>query len=238
MIGLGTIVNALAIIAGGSIGMLIKGGLKNKYQETLMSALGLATIFIGASGAMSGMLKVIDKELETTGTMLLIFSLVIGALIGEFIDIEQKLEILGEWLKRRIKTKSDDSFVEGFVTASLVVCVGAMAIVGSLQDGLTGDYSTLFAKAILDFTIVMVFASTLGIGAVFSALPVFVYQGAITLFASFLKPIMTTVLISYLSFIGSVLIFAVGINICFGKKIKVGNLLPAMIVPFIYVLIF
>ncbi len=238
MIGLGTIVNAVAIVVGGSIGMLIKGGLKNKYQETLMSALGLATIFIGASGAMVGMLKVINNGLETTGTMLLIFSLVIGALIGEFIDIEQRLEVLGEWLKSKVKTKGDDSFVEGFVTASLVVCVGAMAIVGALQDGLTGDYSTLFAKAVLDFTIVMVFASTLGIGVVFSALPVFMYQGAIILFASFLKPIMTSVLISYLSFIGSVLIFAVGINICFGKKIKVGNLLPAMIIPFIYVLIF
>lgn len=234
MIGLGTIVNTLAIIVGGFIGLIIKDGLKPKFQETLMSALGLATMFIGAGGAMSGMLKINESQLETQGTMLLIFSLVIGALIGEFIDIEEKLEKLGEWLKSKIKTKSDDPFVEGFVTASLVVCVGAMAIVGALQDGLLADPSTLFAKAILDFMIVMVFASTLGIGTLFSALPVGIYQGMITIFASFLKPLLTDTVIMNLSFVGSVLIFAVGINICFGKKIKVGNLLPAMIIALFF----
>lgn len=234
MIGLGTIANSLAIIIGGGIGLIIKDGLKSRFQETLMSALGLATMFIGASGAMSGMLTVSDNALGTQGTMLLIFSLVLGALVGELLNIEEKLERLGEWLKTKVKTKKDDPFVEGFVTASLVVCVGAMAIVGSLQDGLLGDPSTLFAKALLDFMIVMVFASTLGIGTLFSALPVGIYQGSITLFASFLKPILTDVVIANLSFVGSVLIFAVGINICFGKKIKVGNLLPAMIVPFFF----
>lgn len=238
MRGLGSIVNALAIVAGGLLGVVFKNGLKKRYQDILMSALGLATMFIGAGGAMSEMLKINNGSLETQGTMLLIFSLVFGAIIGEFIDIEDKLELLGNWLKSKVKSNNDDHFVEGFVTASLVVCVGAMAIVGSLQDGLTGDYSTLFAKAILDFTIVMVFASTLGIGAAFSAIPVFIYQESITLFASFLKPIMTTTLIGYLSFVGSVLIFAVGINLCFGKKIKVGNLLPAVIIPFIYALFF
>lgn len=230
MIGLGTIVNAFAIIAGGLIGIIIKDSLKPRFQKTLMSALGLATIFIGASGAMSGMLKINHNALETQGTMLLIFSLVLGALIGEFLNIEEKLEILGNWLKDKVKTRSDDQFVEGFVTASLVVCVGAMAIVGALQDGLLSDPSTLYAKAILDFLIVMVFASTLGIGTLFSALPVGVYQGLITIFASFLKPILTDAVILNLSFVGSVLIFAVGINICFGKKIKVGNLLPAIII--------
>lgn len=230
MIGLGTIVNAFAIIAGGLIGIIIKDSLKPRFQETLMNALGLATMFIGASGAMSGMLKINHNALETQGTMLLIFSLVLGALIGEFLNIEEKLEILGNWLKDKVKTRRDDQFVEGFVTASLVVCVGAMAIVGALQDGLLSDPSTLYAKAILDFLIVMVFASTLGIGTLFSALPVGIYQGLITIFASFLKPILTDAVILNLSFVGSVLIFAVGINICFGKKIKVGNLLPAIII--------
>lgn len=234
MIGLGTIVNTLAIIVGGIIGLIIKDGLKSRFQKTLMNALGLATIFIGAAGAMSGMLKVNGQQLETQGTMLLIFSLVIDGLIGEFLNIEDKLEKLGEWLKKKVKAKGNDPFVEGFVTASLVVCVGAMAIVGALQDGLLADPSTLYAKAILDFTIIMVFAATLGIGAVFSALPVGVYQGTITIFATFLKPLLTNTVITNLSFIGSVLIFAVGVNLCFDKKIKVGNLLPAMLIPFFF----
>lgn len=234
MIGLGTIVNTLAVIIGSAIGMLIKGGLKQRYQETLMQALGLATMFIGISGAMSGMLKIINNGIETTGSMILIASLVFGALVGEFLNIELRLEQLGNWLKSKVKVKNDSHFVEGFVTAALVICVGAMAIVGSLQDGLQGDSSTLFAKAILDFTIVMVFASTLGIGVMFSAIPLFVYQGSITVFATFLKPFLTETVILNLSFVGSVLIFAVGLNLCIGKKIKVGNLLPAMIIPFFF----
>lgn len=234
MIGMGTIVNTVAVIVGGLLGMLIKGGLKQRYQETLMQALGLATLFIGISGAMKGMLTIIENQIETQGTMLLIASLVFGALVGEFFNIEKRLEQLGDWLKRKVKVKNDSSFVDGFVTSSLVICVGAMAIVGALQDGLIGDSSTLFAKAILDFGIVMVFASTLGVGVVFSAIPLFIYQGLITLFASFLKPFLTELVIANLSFVGSVLIFAVGINICFGKKIKVGNMLPAMIIPFFF----
>lgn len=232
--GIGTIVNTLAVIVGSMIGIMIKGGLKQRYQEIIMQALGLATLFIGASGAMSGMLKVIDNGLETQGSMLLIGSLVFGALVGEFLNIELRLEQIGEWLKSKVHIKSDTHFVEGFVTSALVICVGAMAIVGALQDGLQGDPSTLFAKSILDFIIVMVFASTLGIGVTFSALPLFVYQGSITLFATFLKPFLTQGVITNLSFIGSVLIFAVGINLCFDKKIKVANLLPAMIIPFFF----
>lgn len=234
MIGLGTIVNTLAVIVGSGIGLVIKGGLKERYQQIIMQALGLATMFIGASGAMSGMLKVIDSGLETQGSMLLIGSLVFGALVGEFLNIELRLEQLGNWLKSKVNMKNDTTFVEGFVTSALVICVGAMAIVGALQDGLQGDPSTLFAKAILDFIIVMVFASTLGIGVTFSALPLFVYQGSITLFSSFLRPFLTETVILNLSFVGSVLIFAVGVNLCFGNKIKVANLLPAMIIPFFF----
>jgi len=234
MIGLGTIVNTLAVVIGSGIGLVIKGGLKERYQQIIMQALGLATMFIGASGAMSGMLKVVDGGIETQGSMLLIGSLVFGALVGEFFNIELRLEQLGTWLKSKVHLKNDTTFVEGFVTSALVICVGAMAIVGSLQDGLQGDPSTLFAKAILDFIIVMVFASTLGIGVTFSALPLFVYQGSITLFSSFLRPFLTETVILNLSFVGSVLIFAVGINLCFGNKIKVANLLPAMIIPFFF----
>ncbi|MCI9049524.1 MAG: DUF554 domain-containing protein [Coprobacillus sp.] len=234
MIGLGTIANTLAVIIGSGIGLMIKSGLKPRYQETIMQALGLSTLFIGVSGAMSGMLKIIDNGIETQGSMLLIGSLVFGALLGEFLNIELRLEQAGEWLKKKVHIKNDNTFVEGFVTATLVICVGAMAVVGALQDGLQGDVSTLFAKSVLDFVIVMVFASTLGVGVTFSALPLLIYQGSITLFASFLKSFLSPIVIANLSFIGSVLIFAVGINLCFNKKIKIANLLPAMIIPFLF----
>ena len=234
MIGLGTIANTLAVIIGSGIGLMIKSGLKPRYQETIMQALGLSTLFIGVSGAMSGMLKIIDNGIETQGSMLLIGSLVFGALLGEFLNIELRLEQAGEWLKKKVHIKNDNTFVEGFVTATLVICVGAMAVVGALEDGLQGDVSTLFAKSVLDFVIVMVFASTLGVGVTFSALPLLIYQGSITLFASFLKSFLSPIVIANLSFIGSVLIFAVGINLCFNKKIKIANLLPAMIIPFLF----
>ena len=145
MIGLGTIANTLAVIIGSGIGLMIKSGLKPRYQETIMQALGLSTLFIGVSGAMSGMLKIIDNGIETQGSMLLIGSLVFGALLGEFLNIELRLEQAGEWLKKKVHIKNDNTFVEGFVTATLVICVGAMAVVGALQDGLQGDVSTLLS---------------------------------------------------------------------------------------------
>jgi len=237
MRGLGTIVNMLAIIAGGGLGLWIKGGLKQKIQDTLMQACGLATIFIGVEGTLSGMFTVTNGSLETSGTLLLISSLVIGGLIGEVIDLEEKMDHLGEKLKVLVKVQSDTKFVDGFVTATLVVCVGAMAVVGSIQDGLTGDPSMLYTKALLDGIIILIFASVFGIGAIFSAVPLGIYQGMITLGAVLISPYLTTTLISELSYIGSALIFGVGINICFGKKIKVGNLLPALLVPVIYEII-
>lgn len=231
---MGVIVNTVAVIAGSLIGMLVKGGLKERYQNILMSALGLSTMFIGASGALSKMLVIENNSLSVQGTLMIIISLVIGALAGEFIDIEDKLEKFGEWIKVKVKKDNDSLFIDGFMTSSLVICVGAMAIVGSLQDGLTGDPSTLYTKAILDFVIVMVFSSTLGIGALFSAVPLFIYQGAIFLFAGLLSPYLTTHVINNLTLVGNILIFAVGVNLCFGNKIKVGNLLPAMIIPFFF----
>lgn len=235
MRGLGTIVNVIAVIAGSSIGIAIKSGLKQRFQEILMQGCGLATIFIGISGALSGLLKVNEiGALETQNTMLLVFSLVIGGLVGEFVNVELHLEHFGERLKNLVKAKKDTGFVNGFVTASLVICVGAMAIVGSIEDGLTGNYSMLFAKALLDFIIVMVFASTLGIGVLFSALPLGIYQGCITLCAVLVSPFLSDTLISNISCVGSVLIFCVGYNITFGDKIKVGNLLPAILIPIAY----
>lgn len=233
MIGIGTIVNVLAVIFGSMIGILFNGGLKQKYQDTLMQVLGLSTMFIGVSGTLKGMFIITNNAIETKGTMLMIISLVLGALIGEFIDIEDKMDRFGEYLKSKVKKVNNPRFVEGFVTSSIVICVGAMAVVGSLQDGLIGDPSMLFTKSILDGIITIIFASTMGIGVLFSVIPLGLYQGTITLCAKFVAPILTETMITNLSFVGSVLIFGVGINIAFGKKFKVGNMLPALFIAII-----
>lgn len=229
MRGFGTIINVAAVILGGGLGMLLKGGLKKRYQEIMMQALGVCTIFIGISGALKGMLSIENGVLETSGTMLLIGSLVTGSLLGEWIQIEKWMDHFGEWLRRKVGGKNDSQFVEGFVSTSLVICVGAMAVVGALEDGMRGDYSMLAAKAVLDAGIVLVFASTYGKGAVFSALPVGIWQGLITLFARFLEPVLTPQMISDLSFTGNVLIFCVGINLALGKRFRVGNMLPSLL---------
>ena len=234
MIGLGTIINTLAVVAGGLIGMCLKNGLKKNLQDILMQACGVATIFIGASGTLAKMFVIQDGVVSTQGTMLLIFSLVLGGLLGEGIDIESKMDTLGEKIKRAVKAEKDNLFVEGFVNVSLIICVGAMAIVGSIQDGISGDYSLLATKAILDLVIVIVFASTYGMGAIFSAVPIFLYQGGITLMAAVGGSFLSEVIISDLSFVGNALIFCVGINIAFGKKFRVGNMLPALLIPVIY----
>ena len=225
-----TIVNTIAVVVGGIIGLLLKSGLKNRYQETIMQGIGLAVLFVGISGAMTGMLKISKSIIESTGSLILVLSLCFGALIGEFINIEKRIEQFGFYLKSKVKS-NDSKFIEGFV-----ICVGAMAIVGSFQDGLLHDPSILISKAVMDFVIVMVFASTLGVGTIFSAIPIFVYQGLLTVCASFLAPYFTTTMISNISFVGSVLIFAVGTNLCFHTKIKVGNLLPAVFMPLLLAL--
>ena len=234
MIGLGTIINTLAVVVGGLIGMCLKNGLKKNLQDILMQACGVATIFIGASGTLAKMFVIQEGQVSTQGTMLLIFSLVLGGLLGEVINIESKMDALGEKIKKAVKAEKDNLFVEGFVNVSLIICVGAMAIVGSIQDGISGDYSLLATKAILDLVIVIVFASTYGMGAIFSAVPIFLYQGGITLMAAIGGSFLSDMIISDLSFVGNALIFCVGVNIAFGKKFRVGNMLPALLIPVIY----
>ena len=210
--------------------MIFKSKISKRFQDIIMQVMGLAVMFIGASGALRGIFTVKDGFLETGGTMLMIASLTIGALLGELINIEAQMERFGEWLKEKAKSSGDTKFVEGFVTASLTVCIGAMAIVGSIEDGISGNHDTLFAKAVLDLDIVMVCAA-------FSAIPVAILQGTVTICAGFIAPIMNDSIIANISFIGSMLIFCVGVNLSFGKKFKVGNMLPAIIIPFIYGLI-
>ena len=170
-------------------------------------------------------------------TTMLILSLAIGTLLGELIDIEAKFEQFGKWLKIKTNNVHDSKFLDAFITTSLTVCIGAMAIVGSIQDGMQGDYSLLMAKAILDFIIVMIFASSLGKGCLFSFIPVGVFQGSITLLASFIQPIMTETALSNLSLIGSILIFLVGVNLVWDKKIRISNMLPSIIIAIIFAFI-
>lgn len=229
MRGIGTIANVAAIIVGGTIGLIMKGGLKEHYQDALEKTMGLCTMFIGAAGTLVGMLSISNGALETGGSLIMIVSMVIGTIIGEFFDFEGKLERLGEWLKAKASKGEDNRFVEGFVTASLVVCVGAMAIMGSIQDGLLGDPSTLLTKSVMDGVILIVFASAYGKGAIFSALPVGILQGGVTLLAALLaKGTLPDAMIANLSFLGSALVFCVGINLTFGSRFRVANMLPAL----------
>lgn len=229
MAGLGTIINSAAIIVGGVFGLLFGKILNERIQDSLQKASGICVLFIGIAGAMEGMLKLSGSSLSAGRSMLIVASLALGALVGEILNIEHGFERFGEWLKVKTGNAKDKSFVEGFVTASLTVCIGAMAVVGSIKDGISGDYSILATKAILDFIIIMVMTCSLGKGCIFSAIPVAVFQGLITALARLIKPLMTDGALANLSLIGSILIFCVGVNLVWDKRIKVANLLPSLI---------
>lgn len=219
---LGTIVNSISIIVGGIIGVFIKKGIKKSYTTTIMDGLGLTILVIGIMGA-----------IKSENIILVIGSIVLGAIIGEFIGIEKRLDNLGNSLQDKLGSKDSD-FSKAFVTASLIYCVGAMAIIGSLEAGIQGNYDTLFAKSILDGITAIIFASTLGIGVAFSSIAVFLYQATITLLANSAKDLLIPEVIREMSAVGGILIMAIGINILEIRKIKVGNLLPAVFIPIIY----
>lgn len=230
MFGLGTLINTGAIIVGGIIGLFAGKLFNEEKQESLQKAIGLAVLFISIAGAMQGMLSLEDGQIVSGKSLLVLLSIALGTVIGELIGIEKGFERFGEWLKVKTGNSKDKKFVEGFLSASLTVCVGAMAIVGAIQDGLTGDFMTLLIKGILDFVIVFVMAATLGKGCIFSALPVFVIQGLITVLAKLISPILTETATAYISMVGSVMIFAVGVNLVWGKKFRVGNMVPGVII--------
>lgn len=229
MIGLGTLINTGAIVAGGAIGLFAGKLFGEAQQASIGKACGVSTIFIAIAGAMSGMLKLEDSALTSGREMLVVLCLALGTVIGELLGIEDAFERFGEWLKRRTGNERDSGFVNAFVTTSLTVSIGAMAIVGSIQDGVTGDWSTLAVKAVLDFIIVLVMTSSMGKGCAFSAIPVFVFEGGTTLLARLIAPVMTEAAIGNLSLIGSVLIFCVGVNLVWGKELRVANMLPAVL---------
>jgi len=222
---LGTIVNTIAIITGGLTGLVFRGGIPDRYNETIMHAIGLAVVLVGLTGA-----------LKVDNILIVIFSMALGTLIGEFLQIESRLERLGKWFEDHLagSENGDGGMAKAFVTTSLIYCVGSMAIVGSLESGLSGNHQTLFAKSALDGIASVVFASTLGPGVLLSAIPVFIYQGAITVGASFMKQFLTPDVINQMSVVGGLLIMAIGINLLEIKKIKIGNMLPAIFMPLLY----
>lgn len=226
-IGGGTILNVVAIIIGGIIGLLGGKFLTEKIQETLKMSCAIAVIFIGLNGTLSQMLKNESSEL-------LIAALIVGGLIGKIIDIDGGFEKFGVWLRSKSGNDGDTKFVDGFVTASLTVCIGAMAVIGAINDRLLNDQTILIAKSALDLIIILVMTASLGKGCIFSCVSVGIFQGAITLFAGLIEPIMTKIALANLSCVGNVLIFCVGINLMFGKKIRVANLLPALIIAVFY----
>ena len=234
MIGLGTIINVVAVIAAGLLGLALKNIFPDRLQDTLMKATGISVLFIGIGGAMEEMLVSEGGDIVTQGSMMMILSFAFGAVTGELIDLEGKLERFGVWLRKKSNNEKDSRFLDAFLTSSLTICIGAMAVVGALEDGLKGDYSLLAAKAILDFIIILIMTSSMGKGCIFSAVPVGIFQGSITALAGFVEPFMTEQAISNLSYTGSILIFCVGINLVWGKKIKVANILPAIIFAVIF----
>ena len=238
MIGLGTVINVVAIILGGLIGLFFGKLFKENIQKSVTSACGVCTLFIGLGGAVEKMLVIADGSIKSINGIKIVICIVLGTVIGEFLRIETGIEKFGEWLKIKTKNAKDTGFVNAFVTASATVCIGAMAVIGSINDAVLGDISILTAKSVLDFIIIIVMTAALGKGCIFSAVSVGIFQGVITLFAKFLEPVMTASSLSDLSLIGSIIIFCIGINLILGKKFNVANMLPSILLAVIWSFLF
>ena len=232
--GIGTIFNVIAILCGGAIGLLFKKWITDSLQKLLLCANGIGVILIGISGALSRMFVINGNRMEVQNSFMMIVSLSLGALLGHLLQIDQRFEKFGLYLKEKSGNQAESQFLNAFLTASFTVCIGAMAIVGAIEDSLNLNPSILFAKALLDFTIIMVLTSSLGKGCMYSAIPVGLLQGSISIFASLLKPIFTTNALLNIGLVGSVLIILVGINLLFSKSIKVANLIPALLIALLW----
>lgn len=230
MRGLGTIINVLCVIGGGIIGCAAGNRIREQMRETLMTVTGVSVIFMGIGGTMSQMLSVSGGKLETNDTMMMIISLALGALIGELLDIEGSIERFGEWLKVKSRSTGDSAFTDSFVSASCTICIGAMAIIGSVQDGIYGDYSILATKGLIDGIFICVMAASQGRGCIFSALPLGAWQGLITVLAVFAGDFMPVNALNNLSYVGNILICCIGLNLIRVKHIRVANILPAIFV--------
>lgn len=233
--GIGTIVNIIAVIVGGLLGLLLKKILSPKITDVIMQGIGLAVLVVGLSGVFSASMKVIDGGLSFENTLLMIISLAVGGLVGSLLKIQERLEKLSEKISKRFSSENTSSFAEGFLAASLLFSVGAMAIIGSLEDGLNRNATILFSKSALDFISSMILASTLGAGVLLSSLSVGIYQGVITLLAFVLAPLLSSEIVTQMSLIGSVLIVGLSLDILkLSKELKVSNLLPSVFIPLLY----
>ena len=218
---LATIINVALVLLGSALGLAFKNRISDRFASILTCALGLCVLGIGISGMIG-----------TADTLCVIVCMVVGTLLGEALNIEKRMDGLGDLLRRKlIRGESNSRFVEGFVNATVLFCVGAMAIVGALNDGLTGDHTTLFAKSLLDGISSVVYAASLGVGVAFSAVAVFLYQGIIAVLASFLQPFLGDAVIAEMTCVGSLLIVALALNMLGVTKIKVMNLVPAIFLP-------
>ncbi|MCL2224247.1 MAG: DUF554 domain-containing protein [Defluviitaleaceae bacterium] len=223
----GAIINAIAILVGGGIGFLLKNRVSPQLAQGVMRALGLCVCVIGIQGALGG------------DIMLMAISIALGALTGELLHMDSRLNRFGLFLQNKFgKSGTESTFAQGFVSATLLFCVGAMAIVGSIDSGLRGDHSIVMTKSILDAFAAAVLASTFGAGVLFSAAAVLLYQGSIEFFAAFLQDVFTYTLITQISAVGGVMILAIGINMIFGEKIKTANLLPGFVFAVGYYFVF
>ncbi len=229
MIGTGTLINVAAIIVGGGLGLLGGKWLNERVQQTLIRGMAVCVLFVAIAGVLEEMLVLQNGALTTQGTLMFVISIAVGGLVGELLDLDGRLERFGIWLREKSGNAKDRQFLDGFVTATMTVCIGAMAIVGAVEDGLYGDTTILAAKSLMDFVIILVMASSMGKGCLFSALPVGVLQGSVTLLARLIQPLLTPAALSNLGLVGSALIFCVGLNLLWKGTIRVANLLPALI---------
>ena len=230
----GTVVNVIAVVIGGAIGLLMKKGIKSEVMDGVTKAQGAAVLIIGMNGVLTNMLSVGENgKITESGGIILLISLALGALLGEVLKIDDGINGIGSWAENKIKS---DGFSKGFVSAFIIYCVGSMSIIGAINDGLSGDSSVLLVKSTLDFITAMVLASSMGVGVIFAAIPLFIYQGLISVFASYIKPVLEASpdIMTQLSMVGYAVIMCIGINFIAGQKIKTANLLPAMLVPVVY----
>ena len=230
----GTLVNSIAVIVGGLIGLLFKKGVNKNIADNINKALGVAVLIIGANGVIANMFTVKEGALTSSGELLLVISLVLGTFLGELLKLDDRLNGLSSKIERRFKLSG---FAAGFVNATILFCVGAMAIIGALNDGLTGDSTVLFVKSTLDFTAAIIFGATLGVGVVFSFIPVLIYQGGISLLAGALGQVLVGDLLTEVCMVGYAIIICIGVNFLATTRIKTANMLPAILIPVIYSLI-
>jgi len=219
------VVNAVVVVLGGLVGLLLGGRLKEEHTKTIINALGICTMVIG-----------ITSSIVTSNILIVIICLVLGTIVGETLKIEHRLDSVGDWLKAKVAKNGGGRFTEGFVTASLLFCVGSMAIMGSFDAGLRGDYNTIFAKSALDAVMAVTFAATMGVGVLFSGASVLIYQGALTLLAGLVEPLLSAPVVTEMSAVGGIMLIGTGMNIIglTKERIKVGNMLPALVFPAIW----